>query len=146
MTSGQRRGNGGGSWFRALSLKVSIWAGSYWAFVIAIGLIALWLVTGPIFRFSDTWQLVINTGTTVITFLMVFLIQATQNRDGKAIQLKLDELIRAQTRARNVFAALEDAGEDEIKKFEEEFRELRQKGLPGERAVREAARRTQDED
>jgi len=146
MTSGPRRGNGNGGWFRALSYKVSSCAGSYWAFIAAAGLVAVWLLTGPIFHFTDSWQLVINTGTTIVTFLMVFLIQSTQNRDGKAIQLKLDELIRAQTKARNVFAALEDADEDEIKKFEEEFRELREKGLPGHRAVREAARRTQDEE
>ncbi|MFL5378577.1 MAG: low affinity iron permease family protein [Myxococcales bacterium] len=147
MTSGPRRGNGngGGGWFRALSYKVSSCAGSYWAFIAAAGLVILWLVTGPIFHFSDSWQLVINTGTTIITFLMVFLIQSTQNRDGKAIQLKLDELIRS-SRARNVFAALEDADEDEIKRFEEEFRELREKGLPGHHAVREAARRTHDEE
>jgi low affinity Fe/Cu permease len=139
-------GNGNGNgWFRTLSVKVSNCAGSYWAFVVAAGLVAVWLATGPLFRFSDSWQLVINTGTTIVTFLMVFLIQSTQNRDGRAVQLKLDELIRAQTKARNVFAALEDAGEDEIKRFEEEFRELRQNGLPGERAVREAARRTQDD-
>ena len=133
-------------WFRTLSFKVSNWVGSHWAFVIAAGLILAWLVTGPLFGFSDSWQLVINTGTTIVTFLMVFLIQATQNRDGKAIQLKLDELIRAQVRARNVFADLEDADEEEIKNFEEEFRELRAKGLPGERAVREAARRAQEEE
>ena len=144
MGPGQPPHNGNG-WFRTLSLKVSNWAGSYWAFIAAIGLVAVWLVTGPLFGFSDSWQLVINTGTTIVTFLMVFLIQSTQNRDGKAVQLKLDELIRCQTKARNIFAALEDAGEDEIKRFEEEFRELRQKGLPGERAVREAARRTQDD-
>ena len=144
MGSGTNPQNGKG-WFRALSFKVSNWADSYWAFVIAVGLVVVWLVTGPLFGFSDSWQLVINTGTTIITLLMVFLIQATQNRDGKAVQLKLDELIRAQTKARNVFAALEDAGEDEIKRFEEEFRELRQSGLPRERAVREAARRTQDD-
>jgi low affinity Fe/Cu permease len=135
----------GSNWFRTLSFKVSTWAGSYKAFVGAMGLVSAWLACGPLFHFSDSWQLVINTGTTIVTFLMVFLIQATQNRDGKAIQLKLDELIRAQTKARNVFAALEDAGEDEIKRFEEEFRELRQGGLPGEPAVREAARRTQDD-
>ena len=135
----------GNGWFRTLSFKVSNWVGSYWAFVVAVGLVIGWLVTGPLFGFSDSWQLVINTGTTIVTFLMVFLIQATQNRDGKAIQLKLDELIRAQTKARNVFAALEDAGEDEIRRFEEEFRELRQKGLPDEHALREAARRTQDD-
>ena len=142
MGSGQRPHDGNG-WFRTLSLKVSNCAGSYWSFVVAVALVAVWLATGPLFHFSDSWQLVINTGTTIVTFLMVFLIQSTQNRDGRAVQLKLDELIRAQTKARNVFAALEDAGEDEIKRFEEEFRELRQKGLPGERAVREAARRTQ---
>jgi len=139
------QGKGNGNWFRAFSCKVSYWAGSHWAFVAAAGVVLVWLLSGPLFGFSDTWQLVINTGTTVITFLMVFLIQATQNRDGRALQLKLDELIRSQTKARNVFAALEDAGEDEIKKFEEEFRELRKNGLPGEHAVREAARRTQDD-
>jgi len=146
MGSAQRPSNGNGDgWFRALSCKVSNWAGSYWAFVGALGIVVAWLVSGPLFGFSDSWQLVINTGTTIVTFLMVFLIQATQNRDGRAVQLKLDELIRAQTKARNVFAALEDAGEDEIKKFEEEFRELRKNGLPGDHAVREAARRTQDD-
>jgi low affinity Fe/Cu permease len=95
-----------------------------------------------LFHFSDTWQLVINTGTTVVTFLMVFLIQATQNRDGKAIQLKLDELIRAQKSARNVFAGLEEATEEELKKFEEEFRELRRRGLTREVAVEEAVERS----
>src|SRR4051812_30886179 len=133
------------SWFRRFACAVSQAVGSHWAFMLALVVVAVWAATGPMFHFSDTWQLVINTGTTIITFLMVFVIQSTQNRDGKAVQLKLDELIRAQTKARNVFAALEDAGEDEIKRFEEEFRELRQKGLPGEHAVREAARRTQDD-
>src|SRR5438093_4203085 len=132
------------SWFRAFACAVANAVGTHWAFLTAFAVVLVWLVTGPLFNFSDSWQLVINTGTTIVTFLMVFLIQATQNRDGKAVQLKLDELIRAQTRARNVFAALEDAGEDEIKRFEEEFRELRERGLPSEHAVREAARRTQD--
>jgi low affinity Fe/Cu permease len=134
----------GNGWFRALSFKVSSCAGSHWAFLVAAGLVLVWLATGPLFGFSDSWQLVINTGTTVVTFLMVFLIQSTQNRDGKAIQLKLDELIRAQSRARNVFAALEDADEDEIKRLEEEFRQLRQKGLPRDKALREAAHRSHD--
>src|SRR5216117_2151799 len=88
------------------------------AFGIAVLIIIAWAATGPLFHFSDTWQLAINTGTTVVTFLMVFLIQATQNRDGKAIQLKLDELIRSIKTARNVFADLEDATEDELKQFE----------------------------
>jgi low affinity Fe/Cu permease len=93
--------------------------------------VAGWLISGPLFRFSNAWQLVINTATTVVTFLMVFLIQATQNRDAKAIHLKLDELIRS-SRARNVFADLEDASEAELAAFKDEFRRLRQQhGTPG---------------
>ena len=99
------------------------------AFVTAAVVIALWAVTGPIFHFSDTWQLVINTSTTIITFLMVFLIQATQNRDARALHLKLDELIRAQKSARNVFADLEDATEAELEEFQREFKALRDAGL-----------------
>ena len=102
-------------------------------------MVLAWSVTGPFFHYSDSWQLVINTGTTIVTFLMVFVIQSTQNRDGKAVQLKLDELIRAQKSARNVFADLEDASEAELKEFEEEFRQLRRRGLSGARAVRKAA-------
>ena len=113
------------SWFRRFSCSVAAWAGTHWAFVIALGIVVAWGVTGPIFHYSDSWQLVINTGTTVVTFLMVFLIQATQNRDGKAIQLKLDELIRAQQAARNVFADLEDATEEELRQFAAEFKALR---------------------
>jgi low affinity Fe/Cu permease len=127
------------TWFRALSLSACHWAGSHWAFVLALGVVLAWLASGPLFHFSDTWQLVINTGTTVVTFLMVFLIQATQNRDGRAIQLKLDELIRAQRNARNVFASLEDASDEELERFTNEFRALRDKGLPGLRAARKAA-------
>src|SRR5205085_12192195 len=101
--------------------------------------------TGPMFHFSDTLQLVINTGTTIITFLMVFLIQSTQNRDGKAIQLKLDELIRAQQAARNVFADLENATEEELREFEAEFKALRARGLTQKKAARAAAAKaTQD--
>jgi len=140
MTSGPRRGNGnGGGWFRALSYKVSSCAGSYWAFIVAASLVVIWLGTGPIFHFSDSWQLVINTGTTIVTFLMVLLIQSTQNRDGKATQLKLDELIRAQRSARNVFADLEHATEEELTEFEQEFKALRKRGLSQKRAARVAA-------
>jgi low affinity Fe/Cu permease len=126
-------------WFRRFSCRVSDAVGSYWAFIGALAVVLAWAITGPLFGFSDSWQLVINTGTTIVTFLMVFLIQATQNRDGKAIQLKLDELIRAQRSARNVFADLEHASEAELKEFEEEFRELRRRGHQTATAVRRAA-------
>jgi low affinity Fe/Cu permease len=125
--------------FGHVATKVSDAMGSVWAFTVALLVIVAWIVTGPIFGFSDTWQLVINTGTTIVTFLMVFLIQATQNRDGKALQLKLDELIRSQRSARNAFADLEHASEAELKRFEKEFQELRRRGHPAEKAVRKAA-------
>jgi len=111
--------------FHQFAYRVSEGAGSYSAFLVAIGLVAVWAVTGPIFHFSDSWQLVINTGTTVITFLMVFLIQATQNRETRALHLKLDELIRAQKTARNIFADLEHATDDELAELEAEFRRVR---------------------
>ena len=96
-------------------------------FIVAITVIIVWAATGPTFHFSDTWQLIINTGTTIVTFLMVFLIQNTQNRDGKAIQLKLDELIRAMKGARNKLVDLENLSEEDLAKLQEEFERL-QKG------------------
>src|SRR5438128_3276624 len=127
------------SWFRRFSYRVAAAVGTHRAFIAALGVVLAWAITGPLFHFSDSWQLVINTGTTIVTFLMVFLIQATQNRDGKALQLKLDELIRAQRTARNIFADLEHASEAELKEFEEEFRQLRRGGHRPETAVRKAA-------
>lgn len=115
--------------FRKFAWMMAEQVGSHWAFFLALLVILAWLISGPLFHFSDTWQLVINTGTTVVTFLMVFLIQATQNRDAAAIHLKLDELIRAQHSARNIFADLENATVEEIKDFQEEFKKLRAKGL-----------------
>ena len=112
--------------FRQFSLKVAKQVGSPWMFVSALAVIALWAITGPIFHFSDTWQLVINTGTTIITFLMVFLIQNTQNRDAAAIQLKLDELIRAVTAARTSLVDLEDLSDDELEQLRKEFQQLRE--------------------
>jgi low affinity Fe/Cu permease len=93
-------------------------------FAVAVGVIAVWIVTGPLFHFSDTWQLVINTGTTIITFLMVFLIQNTQNRDTEAIQVKLDELIRATQGAHNVLLDLEELEEDNLNAFRLKYQTL----------------------
>ena len=94
------------------------------AFVLAAATIAVWLVSGPLFGFSDTWQLVINTGTTIVTFMMVFLIQNTQNRDGAALQLKLDELIRATQGAHNALLDLEELSERDLEKFRRRYLEL----------------------
>ena len=111
--------------FRIFARRSSIILGSAWAFAGAVLVILVWLLTGPTFHFSDTWQLIINTATTIITFLMVFLIQNTQNRDAKAVHLKLDELIRAIKDARNELVDLEDLSDEELKKLEEQFRRTR---------------------
>ena len=111
--------------FRCFAQRSSMLLGSSWAFCAAALVILVWLITGPAFHFSDTWQLIINTATTVVTFLMVFLIQNTQNRDAKAMHLKLDELIRAIKGARNQLVDLEELSDDELKKLEEQFRGLR---------------------
>ena len=111
--------------FRCFAQRASALLGSAWAFCGAVLVIVVWLVTGPTFHFSDTWQLIINTATTVVTFLMVFLIQNTQNRDAKAMHLKLDELIRAVKGARNQLVDLEDLSDDDLKKLEEQFQRLR---------------------
>jgi low affinity Fe/Cu permease len=94
------------------------------AFVLAVLLIAVWLVSGPLFRFSDTWQLVINTGTTIVTFLMVFLIQNTQNRDSAAVQLKLDELIRAAAGAHNALLDLEELAEGDLERLRAQYEDM----------------------
>ncbi|HWD20461.1 MAG TPA: low affinity iron permease family protein [Verrucomicrobiae bacterium] len=115
------------SGFRACCQGTAAITGSPWAFVTASLVIAVWLICGPFFHYSDTWQLIINTATTIITFLMVFLIQNTQNRDTKAIQLKLDELIRAVKGARNQFVNLENLTDDELTQLAEEFERVRRK-------------------
>lgn len=94
------------------------------SFILAVGVIVVWLITGPIFHFSDTWQLVINTGTTIITFLMVFLIQNSQNRDSAAVQVKLDELIRATVGAHNALLDLEELGERELELIRSKYEAL----------------------
>jgi low affinity Fe/Cu permease len=132
------------SWFRRFSCTVAAVVGSHWAFIVALAIVVVWAATGPMFHYSDSWQLVINTGTTIVTFLMVFLIQSTQNRDGKALQLKLDELIRAQKTARNVFADLENATDEELREFAEEFKTLRKKGLSKAASAAAAARSSSD--
>jgi len=112
--------------FRCFAQRSSILLGSAWAFAAAVLAILVWILTGPTFHFSDTWQLIINTATTIVTFLMVFLIQNTQNRDAKAAHLKLDELIRAVEGARNQLVDLENLSDEDLKKLEEQFRRLRQ--------------------
>jgi low affinity Fe/Cu permease len=99
--------------FSDIAKATSREVGRAWVFIIALVMIIIWAVSGPVFHYSDTWQLVINTGTTIITFLMVFLIQNSQNRDSTAIQVKLDELIRV-SKARNTFIGLEDLTEEEL--------------------------------
>jgi low affinity Fe/Cu permease len=109
----------------------SSWVGSKWAFVSAGAVIVFWGATGPLFHYSDTWQLIINTGTTIVTFLMVFLIQNTQNRDARAINLKLDELIRAVDHASNHMINIEKLSDAELDVLDERFTRLRRK-LPQE--------------
>jgi len=120
--------------FRSFAQRSSSVLGSAWSFCGAVLIIVVWLVTGPTFHFSDTWQLIINTATTVVTFLMVFLIQNTQNRDAKAMHLKLDELIRAVKGARNQLVDLENLSDDELKKLEKQFQRLRKEAENGRTA------------
>ena len=112
--------------------KVAQWSskmmGSSWSFVVATLLVIVWAVSGPLFDYSDTWQLVINTATTVLTFLMVFLIQNTQNRDAQAIHLKLDEVIRSIDQARNDLIDIEEDEDLKMSKYEDEFRTMRKDG------------------
>ncbi len=110
--------------YTGLAKAVSRWTGRPTTFLLSVGVIVAWVVTGPLFGFSDTWQLVINTGTTIITFLMVFLIQNTQNRDTRAIQLKLDELIRATEGAHNALLDLEELDEKALEAFRTRYEAL----------------------
>jgi len=112
------------SWFTSFAKMTSRTAGRPSAFVAAGAVIVIWIVTGPLFHFSDTWQLVINTGTTIVTFLMVFLIQNTQNRDSEAVQVKLDELIRAHEGAHNALLDLEELEEHELDRIRQTYSAL----------------------
>jgi len=132
MEERERKSSNGGSqepmtinrWFHRFACKTANVMGSPWSFFIAISTILVWGITGPLFHYSDSWQLVINTGTTIITFLMVFLIQNTQNRDAKTFHLKLDELIKAVKGARNNMIDLEDLTDEELEKIRKEFQRL----------------------
>ncbi|WP_052573822.1 low affinity iron permease family protein [Haloferula sp. BvORR071] len=112
------------SWFGKFAKKTAHYAGRPATFLTAIALIVIWAASGPLFGFSDTWQLMVNTSTTIVTFLMVFLIQNSQNRDSEALQIKLDELIKVQKSANNSLLNLEDLSEEEIEKVREEFIKL----------------------
>jgi len=123
--------------FRVFARRASEVLGTAWSFVIAIVIIVLWATTGHIFNYSDTWQLIINTGTTIVTFLMVFLIQNTQNRDSKAVNLKLDELIRAMGGARNHLVDLERLSDQELVKLQKEFERIGKKADQAKSSVDE---------
>ena len=112
------------NWFSRAAHWISQQCGRPGVFILAVLIIIVWAASGPLFHYSDTWQLIINTGTTIITFLMVFLIQNTQNRDTAAIQLKLDELIRANKNARNIMLGLEDLSDDDLKRLKQTFASL----------------------
>ncbi len=128
------------------SRRVTGWCGTSWAFGAAVGIVLLWLATGPVFGWSDTWQLVINTGTTIVTFLMVFLIQRSQNKEGRALQLKLDELIAAVEGASGRLLDVEDLSEQEIDTLHRYYREIaahakRDRTLQQSHSIEEAERR-----
>jgi low affinity Fe/Cu permease len=112
------------SWTEKFARKATDWTGSTMAFVLALGTIVIWAITGPLFQFNETWQLVINTGTTIITFLMVFLIQRTQNKDSRAIHLKLNELVAAMQGASNRLVNIEDISEEELRVLHQHYAHL----------------------
>ncbi len=134
------------AWFEGFSHRVTEAAGRPWAFLVALLVILVWAVTGPLFGFGDTWQLVINTGTTIVTFLMVFLIQQTQNKDGKAVELKLNELVAATKGASNRLINVEDLSEQELDTLRQYFEELaelaeKDKSMTESHSLEEAERR-----
>jgi low affinity Fe/Cu permease len=128
--------------FGRFAASASYWVGSKWAFILAGTVVAVRAISGPIFRYSDSWQLVINTGTTIVTFLMVFLIQNTQNRDARAINLKLDELIRAIDKARDQMMNIEKLSDVELDVIEDQFDRMR--AAPPQQQVRERTRQSAD--
>jgi low affinity Fe/Cu permease len=142
------KAEGIGAWLERLSEQATAWAGSSWGFGCALALVLAWLLTGPLFGFSDTWQLVINTGTTIVTFLMVFLIQRTQNKDALALHLKLNEIVAAIDGASNRLIDVEDLSERELRTLHEHYQTLvvmakRAARLTESHSVEEAERRHQ---
>src|SRR5437667_5901500 len=127
-----------GDRFHTFAAKASSWMGNKWAFAVAVLIIVFWASVGPLFHYSDSWQLAVNTATTIVTFLMVFLIQNTQNRDARAIHLKLDEVIRALKGARNQLVDLENLSDEELKKLEEQFKSMRKRAENDGRPSRHA--------
>jgi low affinity Fe/Cu permease len=121
-----RNGTNAEKGFHVFATRAANWVGTKWAFLVALVIIALWLVSGPYFHYSDTWQLVINTGTTVITFLVVFLIQNTQNRDARAIHLKLDEIIKSIDQAHNEMIDIEHLSDEELQKLADKYQKVRE--------------------
>lgn len=130
--------------FRKIAAKISNATGTANAFLLALAVVIVWGLTGPAFGYSDTWQLVINTGTTIVTFLMVFLIQNTQNRDSKALHLKLDELIRSTKSARNAFVDLENFTDADLELLDREFKEANE-GLKENATVRRLRKKIEEE-
>lgn len=131
--------------FTRIATAVSSAVGQPWAFILAFAFILVWAVSGPVFGFSDTWQLIVNTSTTIVTFLMVFVIQNSQNRDAAAMQAKLDELIRAMSHARNEFIGIEHMTEQELEKIRGELeREAGESAAPDHQAGHSSIRRLID--
>ena len=118
-------GNGTGKGFHVFATHAANWVGTKWAFMVALLTMVGWLISGPYFHYSDTWQLIINTGTTVITFLVVFLIQNTQNRDARAIHLKLDEIIQSIDKAHNEMIDIEHLSDAELQRLAEKYQKVR---------------------
>ena len=138
---GARTENGGISTkFAHVANRTAILAGNYKTFIVMVGIVLLWAISGPLFKFSTTWQLVINTGTTIVTFLMVFLIQNSQNRDSAAIQVKLDELIRVST-AHNSFVGIEHLSDDELEEIRTKCERRAQAEKAGEKSVEQTGKK-----
>ncbi|HTK95167.1 MAG TPA: low affinity iron permease family protein [Terriglobales bacterium] len=121
----ESKGSDFAAWFGHIASAIATFAGSAWMFLFAASVVLLWGILGPIYHFSDTWQLVINTGTTIITFLVVFLIQNTQNRDAKAIHLKLDEIIRSIHHAHNEMIDIEKLSDKELQDLAKHYEHIR---------------------